>query len=523
MCECPICKSNKCNINDERTGKDIKEVECEICGKYHISGTAEVSFSNNKKNKFLSYCIFQNNLLGKPILSIYSNSSEEMHKIIEFPIKLQQQIENVLHYFSIKGINELLLDEETCHLFGIDDISKLERFFKYTEAERIFDIVTKLSTGGALIELTSKSIEMIENMVNANIIEQDTKEIEITNNTIKKVFISYCWNQGFHDDFVLDLATKLRSNGVDVILDKWDLKDGHNANFFMEDSITKADKVLILCDKRYSEKSNKRHAGVGIETSIINYSVYKDQKQEKFIPIFLEKENNEFVVPIYLNRIIGKDLSELYLSQNMVSYDKLEDILRTIFEKPIYDKPAIGNPPDFDVKVSNERQNILLKNQLDFETKNMAIVTNKRNQDIESLIKLLSVIYFPTILNFINIDAPRFRSFNIVANYDVLTAYMSDNYIFFYDNELMNKLSNFIQSWSEALSYDEYFKQTSNLLKVKFIESNFENTDEVYNILIEKAEKFQKVVYDFLDYISISYCIDLNTTNKAAYEFLFSK
>jgi hypothetical protein len=30
----------------------------------------------------------------------------------------------------------------------------------------------------------------------------------------------------------LNLATDLRESGVDVILDKWDLKEGHDTDFF---------------------------------------------------------------------------------------------------------------------------------------------------------------------------------------------------------------------------------------------------------------------------------------------------
>jgi SEFIR domain len=44
-----------------------------------------------------------------------------------------------------------------------------------------------------------------------------------------KTFISYSWTSKDHERWVLDLATALRDNGVDVILDKWDLREGHDA------------------------------------------------------------------------------------------------------------------------------------------------------------------------------------------------------------------------------------------------------------------------------------------------------
>jgi len=52
-----------------------------------------------------------------------------------------------------------------------------------------------------------------------------------------KVFISYSWSSPQHRQWVLDLATQLRENAVDVTIDKWDLKEGHDATAFMEQMV----------------------------------------------------------------------------------------------------------------------------------------------------------------------------------------------------------------------------------------------------------------------------------------------
>ena len=39
--------------------------------------------------------------------------------------------------------------------------------------------------------------------------------------TAPKTFVSYSWSDPQHQQWVIDLATQLRENGVDVILDKW--------------------------------------------------------------------------------------------------------------------------------------------------------------------------------------------------------------------------------------------------------------------------------------------------------------
>lgn len=38
---------------------------------------------------------------------------------------------------------------------------------------------------------------------------------------IPEVFISYSHDNDEHKEWVLQLATRLRSNGIDVILDRW--------------------------------------------------------------------------------------------------------------------------------------------------------------------------------------------------------------------------------------------------------------------------------------------------------------
>lgn len=88
---------------------------------------------------------------------------------------------------------------------------------------------------------------------------------DMTNKT-PKVFISYSWSSS---DRVLELATRLMANGVDVILDKWDLKEGHDKYAFMEQSVTNSevDKVLIICDKAYADKANNREGGVATKQS----------------------------------------------------------------------------------------------------------------------------------------------------------------------------------------------------------------------------------------------------------------
>ena len=53
------------------------------------------------------------------------------------------------------------------------------------------------------------------------------------NSEVKKIFISYSWTTPKHEKWVLDLAERLVSDGVDVVLDKCNLKPGEDKYSFM--------------------------------------------------------------------------------------------------------------------------------------------------------------------------------------------------------------------------------------------------------------------------------------------------
>lgn len=163
--------------------------------------------------------------------------------------------------------------------------------------------------------------------------------------TAPKLFISYSWSASEHEQWVVDLATELRESGVDVILDKWDLKEGHDAVAFMEQMVTNKGikKVAIICDETYATKADGRAGGVGTETQIISRKVYENQAQEKFVAIVSEKDDNgKPYLPTYYKSRIYIDLSEAdKYSENF------EKLLRLIFDKPLYVKPELGSKPSF--------------------------------------------------------------------------------------------------------------------------------------------------------------------------------
>jgi len=163
--------------------------------------------------------------------------------------------------------------------------------------------------------------------------------------TAPKLFISYSWTDAEHEQWVINLATELRERGVDVILDKWDLKEGHDAVAFMEKMVTDPEikKVAIICDEEYAAKADGRAGGVGTETQIISREVYENQDQEKFVAVVCEKdETGKAHLPTYYKSRIYIDLSEPDRYA-----DNFERLLRWIFDKPLHVKPELGNEPSF--------------------------------------------------------------------------------------------------------------------------------------------------------------------------------
>lgn len=160
-----------------------------------------------------------------------------------------------------------------------------------------------------------------------------------------KLFISYSWSDSIHELWVVDLATELRESGVDVILDKWDLKEGNDAVVFMEKMVTDPDikKVAIITDETYATKADGRAGGVGTETQIISKKVYENQEQDKFVAVVSQKdENGKPYLPTYYKSRIYIDLSE------PDKYgENFEQLLRWIFDKLLYVKPEIGKTPSF--------------------------------------------------------------------------------------------------------------------------------------------------------------------------------
>ncbi len=157
------------------------------------------------------------------------------------------------------------------------------------------------------------------------------------------VFISYSWSSPEHEDWVIKLATDLRVDGVDVRLDKWHLKPGHDKYAFMESMVTdpNVSRVLVICDRRYKEKADARAGGVGTESQIISAEVYGKVGQGKFLPVVTELDDEgKPCLPVFMKSRIYIDLSSA--DRYAEGY---EHLLREIYERPLRQIPQLGKMP----------------------------------------------------------------------------------------------------------------------------------------------------------------------------------
>lgn len=201
-----------------------------------------------------------------------------------------------------------------------------------------------------------------------------------------KLFISYSWTTPDHEAWVLELATELRESGVDVILDKWDLREGHDGHVFMEQMVTAPEikKVILICDKGYVGKADKRAGGVGTETQIITPEIYKKQAQEKFVAVVAERdEDGEAYIPAFYGSRIFIDLSD---SERRA--DSFDQLLRWIFDRPLHKKPPVGKKPTF---LADEERAVVLATSSRFR-RAVEAIRNNRPRALAAVVEYFEVL-----------------------------------------------------------------------------------------------------------------------------------
>lgn len=155
---------------------------------------------------------------------------------------------------------------------------------------------------------------------------------------IPRVFISYSHDSLEHKQWVLELSTRLRTNGVDAVLDQWELRPGDDLPKFMEINLAHADRVLMICTDNYVAKANNGTGGVGYEKMIVTSELLSHIDSNKVIPII--RQESTCITPTFLR-------TKLFINfSNQDQYEfAFDDLIRAIHGAPLFEKPPISKNP----------------------------------------------------------------------------------------------------------------------------------------------------------------------------------
>lgn len=154
-----------------------------------------------------------------------------------------------------------------------------------------------------------------------------------------KVFVSYSHDSEEHKAWVLNLATRLANNGVDVVLDQWDLGPGHDLTAYMNEAVSISDRVILICSEKYVVKVDSGQGGAGYEGMIVHAELLKNTRTQKFIPVL--RNNAAGRVPTALGTKLSIDLSE-------DSDSVFDTLIRELHGMSKMTRPSIGRPPQLD-------------------------------------------------------------------------------------------------------------------------------------------------------------------------------
>ena len=143
-----------------------------------------------------------------------------------------------------------------------------------------------------------------------------------------KVFLSHASED--KDRFVLNFAEKLRANGVDAWVDKWEMYPGDSLiDKIFEEGIKNADAVIIVLSKNSVQKP-------WVIEEINASMVKKINEKSKLIPVVID----DCDIPECLKSTVYERVA------NINDFDdELERILYSIYGKT--ERPPLGSPPPY--------------------------------------------------------------------------------------------------------------------------------------------------------------------------------
>lgn len=151
-----------------------------------------------------------------------------------------------------------------------------------------------------------------------------------------KVFISYSHDSPEHLERVLSLSDRLRRDGIDCLIDQYEISPRQGWPRWTMSQIEEARFVLVICSETYHRRVRGREeTGKGLgakwEGAVITQELYDSEADnDKFIPVLFSSEDADYI-PVYLRG-----------ATRYVLDDDYEDLYRHLTNQPKHVRPALG-------------------------------------------------------------------------------------------------------------------------------------------------------------------------------------
>lgn len=169
---------------------------------------------------------------------------------------------------------------------------------------------------------------------------------ETPENSAPRVLISYSQESDSHSQRVLSLANKLRSHGIDVMIDRYDPHPPEGWPMWMERQITQSSFVVCVFTETYrrramGEETPGRGKGVAWEADIIRECLYDEPHlNTKFIPVVFDPAHEQFII----HRLRSSTRYQLNDNdiQAGIPAGNYERLYRQLTAQPEVIKPTLG-------------------------------------------------------------------------------------------------------------------------------------------------------------------------------------